>query len=102
MRKGIRTIIIGFALSFASQATGTVDSGDGGHMAESDSCHSHLHALVDYLEETAQLEGKTLAVEWRDDGTAVVHCSDFSQYIWCDDGEMHIQFRDPAPEGLEN
>ena len=102
MRKGIRTIFTGCALGLASQTLGTMDSGDGGHLVGFDSCHGHLHALVDYLQETAQLEGKTLAVEWRDDGTAVVRCSDFSQYIWCEDGEMHIEFGDPVPEGPDN
>ena len=98
----MRTIIIGFTLGLASQATGTLGSGDDSHFLESDSCHSHLHALVAHLEETARLEGRALVVEWRRDGSVIVRCPDFSQNLWCQDGELHIEFNDPVPEGPGN
>ena len=102
MRKGIRTLIIGSTLGLASQATGTVGSGDGSHFLESDSCRSHLHALVAHLEETAKLEGRTLVIKWQRDGSVIVSCPDFSQCLWCQDGELHIEFDDPEPEGPGN
>ncbi len=79
-----------------------MDSRDGSHFLESDSCHSHLHALVAHLEETAKLEGRRLAIKWQRDGSVIVHCFDFSQYIWCQDGELHIEFADPVLEGPGN
>lgn len=97
MGKGIRAIIAGCALGLASQALGTMYSGDGRHFDEFDSCHSHLHALVAILEETAQLEGRVLVVEWNRDGSVTLYCADFSQHIWCQDEELHIDYSDPAP-----
>lgn len=64
-----------------------------------DPCRHHLHTLVAYLKETAQLEGKHFSAEWRQDGSVVIRCTGFSQYIWCDDGEFHIRFGDPISGG---
>jgi len=79
-----------------------IPSGQEGTFDEIDTCANHLNALVLYLEETAQIEGAALVVEWKSDGTVVLHYDDFSQHMWCQDGELHIDCRDPVPNGLEN
>lgn len=67
-----------------------------------DSCHAHLHALVVYLEETAQLEGKGLLVKWRHDGSVLIHCIDFIQQMRCQNGQLHIDYSEPEVNPPEN
>ena len=96
MRKGVQGFITGCALGLASQAIATAGSAGSGHLIEPGSCHSHIHALVAYLEETARLEGSMLVVEWRRDGSVVLRRADFTQHLWCQDEELHIEFGDAA------
>lgn len=83
-------IVAGCALGLASPVTGTLPPGQDQTVDGLDSCHSHLNALVVFLEETAQIEGAEVSVEWQDDGTVVLHYEEFSQHMWCQDGELHI------------
>lgn len=101
MRKGIRKIVAVCFLGLAAQAMGTIDSEGSDHMIAPGSCHCHLHALVAYLKETAQLEGSMLVVEWRLDGSVVLHREDFTQRLWCDGEALHIDFSDTWPEAPE-
>ena len=95
MRKGIRAIGIGLALGLACQVTGTMDPGDGSHLLQSDSCRRHLHALVAYHRETAGSEGRTLVVEWQHDASVTLRWKDLVQHMWCQHGELHIDFSEP-------
>jgi hypothetical protein len=61
-------------------------------------CVSHLNSLVMYLEETAALEGTLLRVEWRRDGSVLLHYDDHSQRMWCQDDELHIECGPAAPD----
>lgn len=95
MRKGIQSIVAGCVFGFASQAMGTAHP-EADELPEiSDPCRIHLQALVARLKETAVLEGRSFSAEWQKDGSVVIHCSDFSQYMWCQDDELHIRFGGP-------
>ena len=102
MRKGIWTTVAGCLLGLASQAVGATHSGDTSHLVEPNSCRTHLHALVAYLKETAQLEGRMLIVEWHRDNSVVLRCTEFRQHMWCQDEELHIEYSDVVPEALGN
>jgi hypothetical protein len=101
MKKGIRAIIAGCALGLASQGMGTLDSGDSDHVINPESCHGHLHTLVTYLQETALLEGRQIIVEWQHDGSVTLRCADFTQHMWCQDEELHIEYGDAVPQAPE-
>ena len=95
MRKGIQSLIAGWAFGLASQAMSTAHFEADEFADDFNPCRHHLNTLVAYLKETAQLEGKRCSAEWRPDGSVVIRCSDFSQYMWCHDGELHVRFGDP-------
>ena len=97
MRKAIRPSAAGCILWLVSRALIAAPAGVDAYPETSDPCRHHLHALVAYLKETAALEDKRLSAEWREDGSVVIRCSDFSQYMWCEDHELHIRFGDPIP-----
>ena len=98
MRKGFRTIIAGCALALASHAMGIMESEQGEPLDANKTCLGHLHTLVAYLRETARLEGKMLVVEWHRDGSVILRCADFTQHMWCQDQELHIEFGDALSE----
>lgn len=68
---------------------------------ETDTCPNHLNALVIYLEETAQIEGRTLVVDWREDGTVMLYYDDFAQHMWCEDGTLQVHCGGPVPKRPE-
>ena len=96
MRLRLRAIVAACALGLTSQVAGTLSVDQQEAIDQLDSCPGHLNALVMFLEETAQIEGTEMTVEWRDDGTVVLWYEDFSQHMWCQDGELHIDCRDPG------
>ena len=102
MRTAIWTVITGCLLGHAPLGLGTVATGEGNQFVEPGSCHSHLHALVAHLVETAQLEGRTLVVEWHSDGSVALHCPDFTQRVRCQGGTLHIHFGDALRQAPED
>ena len=89
-------IVAGWILGFASKGISAVHSESFESPESFDPCRHHMHALISYLKETAELEGKVFAVEWQADGSAMVHCTDSTQYMWCQDGELHIRLEEPT------
>ena len=95
MPRGIQSIVAGCAFALASQTMSIAHSESDSFPDAFDPCRHHLRTLVAYLRETEQLEDQPFSVEWRQDCSVVIRCRDFSQYMWCDDGELHIRFGDP-------
>ena len=63
----------------------------------SDKCHRHLHGLVSYLRETAEVEGLSFETYWQKDGSVLVRSTDYSQHMRWVEGVMQIRFDDPVP-----
>jgi hypothetical protein len=89
-------IVAGWVLGFASKGRSAVPSESAESPESFDPCRHHMHALISYMKETAELEGKEFAVEWQADGSAMVRCTDSTQYMWCQDGELHIRLEQPT------
>jgi len=98
----MRAITAGCALGITYQAMGISHVEEDDHFNGVDSYRAHLYALVVHLEEKAQLEGKPLLVKWRHDGSVMVRCADFIQRMWCQAGELHIDYNEPAANWPEN
>jgi hypothetical protein len=95
--KVIRTLVAGCLLCLASPAQTALPSEGWDGFEEADACPGRLNALVVYLEETAEIEGTSLYVEWRTDGGVVLHYDAFTQWMWCDGATLHVECRRPAP-----
>ena len=69
---------------------------------ERETCSDSLNALVSYLDETAKIEGTSLRVERKVEGAILLHYEDLRQHMQCQDGELHIDTRDPPPTMVGN
>ena len=99
---GIGAIIAGCALGFTLQVALAAPSVERDGFNERETCSESLNALVSYLEETAQIEGRSLRVERKIEGTILLHYEDFLQHMQCLGGELHIDTRDPPPTMVGN
>ena len=90
----IGAIVAGCALGLSSQDALATPAGASSAIGERETCSDSLNALVSYLDETAKIEGTPLRVK-RQDGGIALHYKDFTQYMKCRDGELHIDVRDP-------
>jgi hypothetical protein len=97
VRDGFRGLFAGCMLCLASPGQTTLPPEGRGGFEGGDACPGRLNALVVYLEETAQIEGRSLYVEWRTDGAVVLHYDGFSQWMWCDGAILHVECRRPVP-----
>lgn len=62
-----------------------------------DDCIGQLTDLVDYLKETAEIEGVVLSVENAEKSTILCY-PDFSQRLQCVDGVLQIDFHNPKTD----
>jgi hypothetical protein len=92
----IRTLVAGCLLCLAAPGQTALPSEGRDGFEEADACRGRMNALVVYLEETAELEGKSHDVEWRTDGGVVLHYDAFAQWMWCDGATLHVECRPPA------
>lgn len=91
----IGAIIAGCAFGFSSQTALATPTETPLSIGERETCSDSLNALVSYFDETAQIEGTSLRVERRGNGTVVLHYNDLVQHMKCRDGELHIDVGDP-------
>jgi len=89
-------VIVGCALGFSSQTALAAPSGEPSAPDERATCSRSLNDLVSYLEETAQIEGKSLRIERKTEGAVVLHYVDFLQHMQCREGALNIDVRDPS------
>ena len=43
-----------------------------------------------------------LIEEWHRDNSVALRCIEFTQHMWCQDEELHIEYTDAVPEALGN
>ena len=98
----IGTIVAGCALGLGSQTALATPAGASSAIGERETCSDNLNALVSYLDETAKIDGTSLRVERKVEGTILLHYEDFLQHMQCLDGELHIDTRDPPPTMVGN
>ena len=58
-------------------------------------CSENLDALVAYMKETAEVEGRSVQIEREGDGVVLLHDEGFLQHMQCRNGELHIDVQDP-------
>jgi len=92
-RKKAQTIIASLVIGFASDVAALMSSEGPAVIKEADTCQSHLSGLVSYLEETAQIEGMALSVEWNGDGEVLLNYDGYVQRMWCQQEELHVAYR---------
>lgn len=92
-RKKAQTIIASLVIGFASDVAAVMSSEGPAAIKEADTCQSHLSGLVSYLEETAQIEGMALLVEWNGEGEVLLNYDGYVQRMWCQQGELHVAYR---------
>lgn len=82
-RNGIRLTCAFYAFVLSSQAV----SVPGPQVADLpqvyDDCHRHLHGLVAYLNEVAEVEGQSFSAHWQQDGCVVIRYTEFLQFMGC-------------------
>lgn len=93
MRSAVPCLAVAFCLALSSPMSATTQDDAEAETNAFESCSSNLRGLVAYLEETAQLEGRSITTEWRPDGSVVLHYEGFAQHMWRDGGVMHIDCR---------
>ena len=93
-----RAVVAGCILAFTSQTMSAAFEGAGAFHEIADSCRRGLRDLVAHLAEAALLEGHSCRAKRRDNGDVVILCSDYSQFLWCQEGELHIRYDEPIPK----
>ena len=94
MEKGPRLSAVMVFMLIVHESIGVANPSDPDGTAEASACPGQLRNLASYLEETAAVEGMALTVEWRTYRSVVLHYDEFSQYMRCRDGQMHVEYRD--------
>jgi hypothetical protein len=94
MEKGARLAAITVLMAIVHESVGVADPHDPNGTVAAGACQSQLRNLASYLEETAAAEGMALTVEWRTYRSVVLHFDEFSQYMRCRGGQMHVEYRD--------
>lgn len=94
MRQKFKRFVAACIVSLVSGPVASSHTTDGEDSNLISECPRHLHALISYHQETANLEGRSLEVNWKSNGEAILYHDTYTQHIWCQNEELHIDFGD--------
>ena len=87
--KGVTTA---WTVSVSGQTAFAVPGENLEYFDASETCTEHLLSVVNYLNEIAKLEGKSVEIRWETDKKVWLIYEDLVQRMWCQGEDMHVDY----------